>query len=141
MQGGLLVNAGPDATWQALREALDALGVKLQSSDQRQHMLTTEWIDANYNRKNQQFLMASKNEERWAFNLWGKGRQRHRFQLILIPADGAATTMVYAYHSGFQGETDRTPDSSQTLLYWKDDATEPAIAMAFLRRLRLVVNP
>lgn len=141
VQGGLLVNAGPDATWQALREALDALGVKLQSSDQRQHMLTTEWIDANYDRKNQQFLMESKNEERWAFNVWGKGRQRHRFQLILIPVDGAVRTMIYAYHTGFQEETDRTPDSSQTLLYWKDHATEPAIAMAFLRRLRLVVNP
>lgn len=141
VQGGLLVNAGPDATWQALIEALDSLGVKLQSSDQRQHILTTDWIDARYDRKNQQFLLESNEGPLWAFNLWGKGRERHRFQLILIPVDGAERTMVYAYHTGFQVETDRTPDSSQTLLYWKDHATEPAIAMAFLRRLRLVVNP
>jgi len=141
VQGGLLVNAGPDATWQELIEALNSLGVTLQSDDQRQHILSTNWIDARYDRKNQQFLLESKQGPLWAFNLWGKGRERHRFQLILIPVAGAARTMVYAYHTGFQEETDRTPDSSQTLLYWKDHATEPAIALAFLRRLRLVVNP
>jgi len=140
VQGGLLVDGGLDATWQALLTAIDALGIKLQSSDPVQHMLTTQWIDARYDKKNQQFAMESKTEERWAFDLWGKGQQRHRFQLILIPADGGARTMVYAYHTGFQVETDQTPDSSQTLLYWKDHKTEPAIAMAFLRRLQLVVR-
>ncbi|GMQ89399.1 MAG: hypothetical protein BMS9Abin09_0879 [Gammaproteobacteria bacterium] len=141
VQGGLLVDGGLDATWQALRVAIEALGVGLQSSDQTQHMLTTQWIAARYDKKNQQFVLESKAKERWAFNLWGKGRQRHRFQLILIPVDGGARTMVYAYHTGFQVETDQTPDSSQTLLYWKDKKTDPAIAMAFLRRLRLVVRP
>ncbi|HED18798.1 MAG TPA: hypothetical protein ENI74_04765, partial [Gammaproteobacteria bacterium] len=38
-QGGLLVDGGLDATWQALRVAIDALGIGLQSSDQTQHML------------------------------------------------------------------------------------------------------
>ena len=140
VQGGLLVDSGLDATWQALLAELDALGIKLQSSDQPQHMLTTQWIDAMYNKKNQLFTLESKAEQRWAFNLWGKGHERHRFQLILIPVDGGARTMVYAYHTGFQEETDRTPDSSQTQLYWKDHKTEPAIAMAFLRRLQLVVG-
>jgi uncharacterized lipoprotein len=140
VQGGLLVDGGLDATWQALLPAIDALGIKLQSSDPVQHMLTTQWIDARSDKKNQQFTLESKGEERWAFDLWGKGQQRHRFQLILIPADGGARTMVYAYHTGFQVETDQTPDSSQTLLYWKDHKTEPAIAMAFLRRLQLVVR-
>lgn len=140
VQGGLLVDGGLDATWAALIPAIEALGVKLQSSDPVQHMLTTQWINARYEKKNQQFTLESKTEERWAFNLWGKGRERHRFQLILIPVDGGARTMVYAYHTGFQVETDRTPDSSQTLLYWKDHKTDPAVAMAFLRRLRLVVR-
>jgi len=140
VQGGLLVDGGLDATWQALLEELDALGIKLQSSDQPQHLLTTQWIDAMYSKKNQLFTLESKAEQRWAFNLWGKGHERHRFQLILIPVDGGARTMVYAYHTGFQVETDRTPDSSQTQLYWKDHKTEPAIALAFLRRLQLVVG-
>jgi len=140
VQGGLLVDGGLDATWLALLPAIDALGIKLQSSDQAQHMLTTEWINAMYDKKNQQFTLESKNAERWAFDLWGKGHQRHRFQLILIPLDGGARTMVYAYHTGFQVQTDRTPDSSQTLLYWKDHKTEPAVAMAFLRRLQLLVR-
>ena len=140
VQGGLLVDAGLEATWQALLRAIDTLDIKLQSSDQAQHMLTTQWIGAMYDKKNQQFTLESKNEERWAFNLWGKGHQRHRFQLILIPLDGGARTMVYAYHTGYQVETDRTPDSSQTLLYWKDHKTEPAVAMAFLRRLQLLVR-
>ena len=140
IQGGLLVDSGLEATWLALLRAIDALGIKLQSSDQAQHMLTTEWINAMYDKKNQQFTLESKNAERWAFDLWGKGHQRHRFQLILIPLDGGARTMVYAYHTGFQVQTDRTPDSSQTLLYWKDHKTEPAVAMAFLRRLQLLVR-
>ena len=140
VQGGLLVDGGLDATWQALLAELGVLGIKLQSSDQTQHMLTTQWIDAMYSKKNQLFTLESKTEERWAFNLWGKGHERHRFQLILIPVDGGARTMVYAYHTGFQIETDQTPDSSQTRLYWKDHKTEPAIAMAFLRRLQLVVR-
>jgi hypothetical protein len=142
VQGGLLVDGGLDATWQALLPAVDALGIKLQSSDPAQHMLTTQWIDAMYDKKNQQFTLESnsKDEPLWAFNLWGKGHERHRFQLILLPVDGGARTMVYAYHTGFQEEADRTPDSSQTLLYWKDHKTEPAIAMAFLRRLQLVVK-
>lgn len=140
VQGGLLVNGGLDATWQALLRATAALGIELQSSDQTQHMLTTQWIRAGYDKKNQQFVLESEAEGRWAFDLWGKGRQRHRFQLILIPVDGGVRTMVYAYHTGFQVETDQTPDSSQTLLYWKDHKTDPAIAMAFLRQLRLVVR-
>jgi len=140
VQGGLLVDGGLDATWLALLPAIDALGIKLQSRDQAQHMLTTQWIDSTYDKKNQQFTLESKAEERWAFDLWGKGHQRHRFQLILIPLDGGARTMVYAYHTGFQVQTDRTPDSSQTLLYWKDHKTQPAVAMAFLRRLQLLVR-
>jgi uncharacterized lipoprotein len=140
VQGGLLVDSGLDATWQALLAAIDSLDIKLQGSDQTQHMLTTQWTNARYDKKNQQLTLESKEKERWAFDLWGKGQQRHRFQLILIPADGGARTMVYAYHTGFQVETDQTPDSSQTLLYWKDHKTEPAIAMALLRRLQLVVR-
>ena len=136
----MLVDAGLEASWLALLQAIDALDIKLQSSDPAQHMLTTEWINARYDKKNQQFTLESKNAERWAFDLWGKGHQRHRFQLILIPLDGGVRTMVYAYHTGFQVQTDRTPDSSQTLLYWKDHKTGPAVAMAFLRRLQLLVR-
>jgi uncharacterized lipoprotein len=140
VQGGLLVDGGLDASWQALLAAIDALDIKLQSSDQAQHILTTEWINARYEKKNQQFTVESKAQERWAFDLRGKGRERHGFQLIMIPVDGGARTMVYAYHTGYQVETDQTPDSSQTLLYWKDHSTDPSIAMAFLRRLQLVVK-
>jgi len=140
VQGGLLVDGEPGASWRALLRALDALGISLQSSDQAQHMLSTQWTNGRYDKKNQQFMLESHTGERWAFDLWGKGRERHRFQLILIPVDGGARTMVYAYHTGFQVETDRTPDSSQTLLYWKDHKTDPVIAMAFLRRLRLMVR-
>ena len=141
IRGGLLVDGGLDATWQALLPAIDALGIKLQSRDPTQHMLATQWINATYDKENQQLSLESKTGERWAYNIWGKGRERHKFQLILIPVENGVRTMVYAYHTGFQVETDQTPDSSQTLLYWKDHETDPAIAMAFLRRLRLVVKP
>lgn len=140
VQGGLLVDAGRQRTWQALSAELDSLGVSLQTSDGGQYMLTTEWIDSSYEKKNQQFIIRSKDEAGWAFNWSGKGRQRHRFQLMLIPVDSGTRTMIYAYHTGFQEETDQTPDSSQTLLYWQDRKTEPHIAMAFLGSLRIVVD-
>jgi len=140
LQGGQLVDGGLDTTWQALLVAIDALGIELQGSDRPQYMLTTQWINAMYDKKNQQFTLESNTEKRWAFDLRGKGRQRHRFQLVLIALDGGTRTMVYAYHTGFQVETDQTPDSSQTLLYWKEHKNEPAIAMAFLRRLQIVVR-
>jgi len=140
VQGGLLVDGNPNATWQALHRAITTLGVGLQSSDQAQHMLTTRWISARYNPKNQQFLLKSNEDERWQLNIWGNSRERHRFQLIVIPVDGGVRSLVFAYHTGYQVETDRTPDSSQTLLYWKDRKPDPAIAMAFLRRLRLMVS-
>jgi hypothetical protein len=141
IQGGLLVDAGRQQTWAALLVDLESLGVSLQSSDADQYMLTTEWIDSSYDNKNQQFVIRSKDEANWAFGWAGKGRQRHRFQLMLIPVDQGARTMIYAYHTGFQEETDRTPDSSRTLLYWQDHKIEPRIALAFLGRLRILVNP
>jgi hypothetical protein len=140
-QGGLLVDAGRQQTWAALLADLESLGVPLQNSDEDQYMLTTEWIDSSYDIENQQFVIRSKDEANWAFGWSGKGRQRHRFQLMLIPVDQGARTMIFAYHTGFQEETDRTPDSSQTLLYWQDHKTEPRIALAFLNRLRILVNP
>lgn len=141
IQDGLLVDANPATAWQALLRALKDLGIAQESSDQRQYIVTTAWIDSFYDQKNQQFTVRSKDEERWAFNWRGQGLQRHRFQLILIPVDAGNRSMIYAYHTGNREQIDTTPDSSQTLLKWVDRETDPRVANAFLRRLRIVVIP
>jgi uncharacterized lipoprotein len=136
----LLVQASVDNTWPALLRALEDFGVPLQSSDKHQGMLSSEWIDSKYDKKNQQFTLRSYEGEYWAFSMRGEGLQRHRFQLILVPVDGNRS-MIYAYHIGYQEQIDTTPDSSQTLLEWVDRKTDPRIAEAFLQRLRVVVVP
>jgi hypothetical protein len=140
IRAGLLVQASVDNTWPALLRALEDFGVPLQSSDKHQGMLSSEWIDSKYDKKNQQFTLRSYEGEYWAFSMRGEGLQRHRFQLILVPVDGNRS-MIYAYHIGYQEQIDTTPDSSQTLLEWVDRKTDPRIAEAFLQRLRVVVVP
>jgi uncharacterized lipoprotein len=137
---GLLVRAPVDAAWPALLSALDELGIPVQRSDRQQAMVTTAWIDWNYDEKNQQFGPRSKDRVKWAFSLGGGGMQRHRFQLTVVPV-GVDQSMVYGYHTGHQEQIDATPDSSQTLLEWVDRDTGPAVAEALLRRLRIITIP
>lgn len=133
----LLLDAPPARAWEALLRALQDAKVELQTIDRSQLLVTTDWVDARYDRKNHQLVFRSNEPSRWAFDLRGHGAQRHRFQLLLIPA-GQGRSLLRAYHVGFQEEVDLTPDSSQTLLQWEDRRTDPAIAAAFLRYLRIV---
>ncbi|WP_455235425.1 hypothetical protein [Thiogranum longum] len=139
--GGALIDASVENTWSALLRALNDFGAAPQASDERQHIVSTQWIDSTYDEKNHQFALRSQVGEYWAFNLRGSGLQRHRFQLIVLPVDGGSRSMVYAYHTGYQEQVDRTPDSEQTLLEWVDRETDPAVATAFLRRLRIMAAP
>ncbi len=134
--GALFVRADIERTWRSLLGALSALGVSINSADPQQHLVSTGWIKANYSKKNHQLHLESTGESDWAFSFTGHGKQRHRFQLMVVPAAGGS--LVYAYHTGFQEQYDKTPDSSQTLLDWRDRRTDPQVATAFIRRLRLL---
>lgn len=134
--GALFVRADIERTWRSLLGALSALGVSINSADPQQHLISTDWIEANYSKKNHQLHLQSTDEGDWAFSFTGHGKQRHQFQLMVVPAAGGS--LVYAYHTGFQEQYDKTPDSSQTLLDWRDRRTDPQVAMAFIRRLRLL---
>jgi len=134
--GALFVRADIGRTWRSLLDALSTLGVGIHSADPQQHLISTDWIEANYSKKNHQLHLQSANEGDWAFSFTGHGRQRHRFQLMVVPASGGS--VVYAYHTGFQEQYDKTPDSSQTLLAWRDRRTDPQVAAAFIRQLRLL---
>ena len=137
---GLLVKAAPTVAWQALQRSLQDMEIGRASGDDRQYLLTTDWIEADYNRKNQVLVMRSKDQPLWAFNLWGnRGIERHRFQLVLVPANQGTRSIIYAYHIGGQEQVDQTPDSSQTLLSWEEQQTSPAVALAFLRKLRIII--
>lgn len=136
---GLLVRASPAVTWQALLKSLHDQEITLDSEDAEQHLLTTAWIDANYDRKNQLLVMQSKEGPVWGFGLFGKGIERHRFQVVVVPANQGTRSIIYAYHTGSQEQIDSTPDSSQTLLAWEDRDTSPDVALAFLRQLRIVI--
>ena len=70
----------------------------------------------DYDGKNQLLVMQSKDKPLWAFSLFGKGIERHRFQLVMVPANEGTRSIVYAYHTGYQEQVDLTPDSEQTLL-------------------------
>ena len=134
--GALFVRADIGRTWRSLLSALSTLGVSINSADPQQHLISTDWIEANYSKKNHQLHLESTGESDWAFSFTGHGKQRHRFQLMVVPAAGGS--LVYAYHTGFQEQYDKTPDSSQTLLDWRDRRTDPQVATAFIRRLRLL---
>lgn len=136
---GLLVRASPAIAWPALLQSLDDLEITREHEDDRQHLLTTGWIDADYDDKNQLLVMRSKEGPEWAFNIFGKGIERHRFQLIMVPANEGERTIIYAYHTASQEQVDKTPDSSQTVLDWEDRKTDPDVAVALLRRLRILI--
>ncbi|MGB5438158.1 MAG: hypothetical protein WBN90_00695 [Gammaproteobacteria bacterium] len=136
---GLLVRAAPGVTWPALMQSLKDLDIAIEQSDERQHILLTGWVDANYDIKKQLLVMQSKDKPLWAFSLFGKGVERHRFQLVMVPANNSTQAIIYAYHTGSQEQVDLTPDSEQTLLSWKDRETSPDVALAMLRKLRIVI--
>ena len=136
---GLLVSMPLANTWDALLRALQELKIDIETVDRNQLLIVTRWVYANYDPKNQQLNIRSNDDNGWAFSWLGGGPQRHRFQLVVIDA-GQGRTLVRAYHTGFQEQIDQTPDSSQTLLAWEDRKTDPKIASAFLRRLRIVDN-
>jgi hypothetical protein len=131
--------AAPDATWAALLQSLNDLDIAAEQIDESRHALLTGWVDANYDSKNQLLVMQSKDKPLWAFNLFGKGIERHRFQLVMVPANEGSRSIVYAYHVNAQEQVDLTPDSSQTLLSWVDRETSPDVALALLRKLRIII--
>ncbi len=137
---GLLVDSPVDAVWSALLLALEDLKVDIETADKSQLMVVTGWVYANYDKKSQQLRIHSDDDSGWAFDWRGSGPQRHRFQLVLIGTGNGDKTLVRAYHIGFQEQIDQTPDSSQTLLAWENHKTDPRVAAAFLRRLRIIVN-
>ena len=136
---GLLVRAAPGVTWPALVQSLKDLDITIEQSDERQHILLTGWVDANYDVKKQLLVMQSKDKPLWAFSLFGKGIERHRFQIVMVPANNSTQAIIYAYHIGSQEQVDLTPDSEQTLLSWKDRDSSPDVALALLRKLRIVI--
>lgn len=136
---GLLVRASPAVAWPALLQALHDLEIPIDREDGQQHLLTTGWVNANYDEKNHQLVLQSKEGPRWAFNMFGKGIERQQFQIVMVPANQGARSIIYAYNTGYQQQIDQTPDSSQTLLAWEDRDTSPDVALAFLRKLRIVI--
>ncbi|NNG11709.1 MAG: hypothetical protein HKM88_00510, partial [Halobacteria archaeon] len=136
---GLLVRASPAVTWPALLKSLDDQEIIRDNEDGEQYLLTTDWIGANYDRKNQLLVMQSKEGPVWGFGLFGKGIERHRFQVVVLPANQGTRSIIYAYHTASQEQIDSTPDSSQTRLEWEDRDTSPDVALAFLRQLRIVI--
>ncbi len=136
---GLLVRTSPAVTWPALLKSLDDQEIIRDSEDGEQYLLTTDWIGANYDRKNQLLVMQSKEGPVWGFGLFGKGIERHRFQVVVVPANQGTRSIIYAYHIVSQEQVDSTPDSSQTRLEWEDRDTSPDVALAFLRQLRIVI--
>jgi uncharacterized lipoprotein len=136
---GLLVRASPAVTWPALLKSLDDQEITRVSEDAEQYLLTTDWLGANYDRKNQLLVMQSKEGPVWGFGLFGKGIERHRFQVVVVPANQGTRSIIYAYHTVSQEQVDSTPDSSQTRLVWEDRDTSPDVALAFLRQLRIVI--
>ena len=136
-KGGLLIKATPARAWQALLLALHDLDIGIEKADEQQYLITTKWLEADYEKKNHKLLLGSNGQRSWAFDRAGEGLQRHRFQLMLVPAEAGQAAMVYAYHIGYQEQIDRTPDSSRTLFAWQDRKTDPAAAAAFLRQLRI----
>lgn len=136
---GLLVRASPSVAWPALLQALHDLEIPIDREDGQQHLLTTGWVNANYDEKNHQLVMRSNEGPIWAFSLFGKGVERQQYQVVLVPASKGARSIIYAYNTGYQQQIDQTPDSSQTLLAWEDRETSPDLALAFLRQLRIVI--
>jgi hypothetical protein len=127
-----------DVTWDSLLRALQDVNIDIETRDRNQLMIITGWIDANYDKKNQQLHFRSNGDSGWAFDWGGGGPQHHRFQLLLTGQGDK--TWVRALHTGFQEQVDQTPDSSQTLLVWEDRNTDPGVASAFLRRLRIIAD-
>ena len=136
---GLLVRAAPAVAWPALLQALHDLEIPIDREDGQQHLLTTGWVNANYDKKNHQLVLRSKKGPRWAFSLFGKGIERQQYQLVMVPANQGSQSIIYAYNTGYQQQVDQTPDSSQTLLAWEDRDTSPDVALAFLRQLRIII--
>lgn len=135
--GGLLIDEPPKITWVALMQALKELGIAVKTVDAEQGLVTTQWIRARYMNKNQRFSLQSNKSRLWVFGALGEGQQRHRFELVMIPVEQGKATMIRAYHTGYQEQIDKTPDSSQTLLAWEERKTDAVIASAFLRKLRI----
>jgi hypothetical protein len=134
---GLLVSASPAVAWPALLQALHDLEIPIDQEDGQQHLLTTGWVNADYDEKNH--LLVLRSEEVWAFNMFGKGIERQQYQVVMVPANQGVRSIIYAYNTGYQQQIDQTPDSSQTLLVWEDQDTSPDVALALLRRLRIVI--
>ncbi len=136
---GLLVSASPAVAWPALLQALHDLDIPVDRKDGQQHLLTTGWVNADYDKKNHLLVLRSEEGPMWAFNVFGKGIERQQFQIVMVPANQGVRSIIYAYNTGYQQQIDQTPDSSQTLLVWEDQDTSPDVALALLRRLRIVI--
>lgn len=115
--------ASPDSNYMALDMSVDqAWGVVIKqvakksvpmaSTHNRQHMLNTEWVYAEYDTETSS-LDASKTDS-----------QRHQFQVMVIPGARSDKSTLFVYHTGFQRNSGKKT--------WSDEDTQEAIAAAFL---------
>ena len=136
----LWIQADAGKAWRAVRRALADMDIIPEIEDEQQGVISTAWIRAIYDSGNKTLLQESNYDDgpRWGFKFFSideKGLQKHRFQVVLIPAKDDKGTLVYAYHIGFQEQIDETPDAEVTMLAWQKRETQNEIAGAFLRDL------
>ncbi len=117
------VVASPDSNYLALDMSVDQAwgivikqaakkSVPMANTHNRQHMLNTEWMYAEYNTEKAS-LDTSKTDS-----------QRHQFQVMVIPGARSDKSTIFVYHTGFQKKSDKNT--------WADEDTQEAIAAAFL---------
>ena len=121
-------------------QALADLDIPIETSGAQQYLLDTGWMNANYEEQNHQLVLRSKQGPKWAFSLLdGKGEERHKFRIEMVAANQGTRSIIHAYHIASQEQVDLTPDSSQTVLSWEDRQTSADVALALLRKLRIVI--
>jgi len=101
-----------DQAWGVVIKQVAQKSVPMANTHNRQHMLNTEWVYAEYNTETSN-LDTSKTES-----------QRHQFQVMVIPGARSDKSTLFVYHTGFQRNSDKKT--------WSDEDTQEAIAAAFL---------
>lgn len=135
---GLLIKASPNKTWDAIIKWAKDIKLPIASNNSNEYILTTNWAEYTYNDKKSSLEMREKDSVLWAFNIFGNGLQRHKFQIKLL-SNNNQDSIVVIEHQGYQVQVDDAPDSSVSLLTWEDQETNDEIATALLRKLRLYI--
>lgn len=101
-----------DQAWGVVIKQVAQKSVPMANTRNRQHMLNTEWVYAEYNAETSS-LDTSKTES-----------QRHKFQVMVIPGARSDKSTLFVYHTDFQRNSGNNT--------WSDEDTQEAIAAAFL---------